>query len=147
MIFIKEQVDHFLRNQLSEEMLENELKIMTFSTPWAARTFGLTLAAVESGVFSLQDFQKSLINVISHAESSDKPIIADDDYYTCWLEAFTDILQQKSSFNSDNLVVAEQHAYDRLLAIQHDHEHHHDHACESKINFPDPVCVEKADEG
>ena len=120
---------------------------MAFSTPWAARSFGLTLAASESGVFSLQEFQKSLIKVISYAEASDKPIIVDDDYYTCWLNAFTDLLLQKSTISPNSLAVADRHAYERLLAIQHDHEHYDHDYCDNKINYPEPICVEKVDEG
>lgn len=142
---IREQVDHFLQNKATEDMLENQLQSMTFGTPWAARSFGLTLAAAESGVFSLQEFQKSLIKVICDAENTDKPIVDDEDYYTCWLDAFTDLLKQKSSISSHSLATAEQFAYDRLLAIQHDHTHDHEECCKSK-HFPEPITVERVNE-
>lgn len=147
MTTLKDQVDQFLLNKAASEVLESDLKAMAFFTPWAARAFGLTLATAESGLFSLQEFQQGLITVIARAESADQLIVTEQDYYSCWLEALTGLLQQKTSITPHGLISAEKRVRERLMSIQnlhsHSHDHDHDHDSAVHVHHPEPVYVEK----
>ncbi|EIY5386273.1 TPA: nitrile hydratase accessory protein [Klebsiella variicola] len=72
------------------------LQSIAFPNPWAARAFGLTLAAVEKKLFTLQMFQQALIALIASSEAQGHPIADEEHYYTCWVEALTSLLNQAS---------------------------------------------------
>ncbi|KPQ01533.1 nitrile hydratase accessory protein [Marinobacter sp. HL-58] len=80
---------------LSAALRQSGFENLTFSTPWSARLFGMTLAASEKGFFTLQQFQSALIGRISEKERFGC-INTDDDYYTCWLEALQGLLEEKN---------------------------------------------------
>lgn len=96
-----------------------------FDTPWAARLFGMTLAASEQGLFTLSDFQNELIAAIQLHEK-DGCISNDDEYYTCWLNALQSLLEQHQLIVKDQLVTREQEV---MAAAQerHDHQRHGHH--------------------
>jgi len=75
---------------------QHTLRSIVFPNPWAARAFGLTLAAVEKNVFSLSMFQQALIARIASSESRGKAIIDEEHYYSCWIDALTSLLNQTS---------------------------------------------------
>jgi nitrile hydratase accessory protein len=82
-----DSLDALIRSSIQKEP--------TFSEPWMARAFGLTLALSERGLFSLGEFQSALIDSVNRQER--KGDIADDvEYYTCWLEALLTLLRQRS---------------------------------------------------
>lgn len=148
MTYLKDQVNQFLLNKAASEVLESDLNAMAFFTRWAARAFGLTLAAAESGAFSLQEFQQSLVVVIGREETAEKLIVTEQDYYSCWLEALTDLILQKTSITSHGLISAEQRVRERLMSKQNLHSHsydrdHHDHDAAAHVHHPEPVYVEK----
>ncbi|TCL02034.1 nitrile hydratase accessory protein [Sodalis ligni] len=82
----------------SPEMLKDALndaqalRSIVFPNPWAARAFGLTLAAVEKNLFSLQAFQHALIERIAESESRGESITDEERYYSCWVDALTVLL-------------------------------------------------------
>lgn len=87
---------------LSAALRQSGFENLTFSTPWSARLFGMTLAASEKQCFTLQQFQSALIGRISEKEQ-DGCITTDDDYYTCWLEALQGLLEQKNLWQAHQL--------------------------------------------
>lgn len=89
---------HALMSALRQSGLEN----LTFATPWSARLFGMTLAASERGLFTLPQFQASLIESINQREQQGC-IESDEDYYTCWLEALQTLLEQQHLWNPEQL--------------------------------------------
>jgi nitrile hydratase accessory protein len=117
--------------------LANPFSHPSFANPWSLRVFGVTMAAAESGVFTLQEFQQALIQQIQAHESMGKCIDSDESYYTRWTEALTELLQSKQVIDVVRLQPAEQRIRDALAAIWDDHDHDHDHA-------PQPVFVESA---
>jgi nitrile hydratase accessory protein len=96
---------------------------ITFQLPWTARVFGLMLAASRAGHFSLKTFQAGLINAIDVSESRGLEIRTEEDYYTCWLEALTILLQSKQILTGQQLEIAEDKVRVRLHALEHDHSH------------------------
>lgn len=115
---------HELLDQVQRAGLAN----LSFATPWAARLFGMTLAAAQKRIFSLQDFQQALIASIQQHEV-DGCIDSDEQYYTCWLEALQDLLEQHELLNPEQLGAFEA----RIMTTaqeRHDHQravHHHTH--------------------
>jgi nitrile hydratase accessory protein len=87
---------------LSAALNQSGFENLTFSTPWSARLFGMTLAASEKRFFTLQQFQSALIGRISEKEQ-DGCITTDDDYYTCWLVALQGLLEEKNLWQAHQL--------------------------------------------
>jgi len=52
---------------LSAALNQSGFENLTFSTPWSARLFGMTLAASEKRFFTLQQFQSPLMMTITPA--------------------------------------------------------------------------------
>jgi len=90
-----------------------------FDTPWSARLFGVTLAASEKGLFTLQAFQQALIERI-HEWEDGGCIETDEQYYTCWLEALQSLLQTQALLNKGQLQSLE-------ISIAHSAQERHDH--------------------
>ena len=109
---------------------------ITFQLPWTARAFGLMLAASRAGHFSLKTFQAGLINTIDVSESRGLEIRTEEDYYTCWLEALTNLLESKQILTGQQLEIAEDKVRVRLRALDHDHSHTHIQG------FPAPIYME-----
>jgi nitrile hydratase accessory protein len=109
---------------------------ITFQLPWTARAFALTLAASRAGHFSLKTFQASLISAIAASEASGVEITSEEDYYTCWIEALTRLLESKKIFTGLQLESAEDKVRVRLQALLHEHEHDHIH------ELPRPLYME-----
>ena len=99
----------------------------SFANPWSLRVFGVTLAAAEAGIFTLQEFQQALIAQIQVWESSGRCIDSDESYYTRWTEALTELLLRKNVLAASQLPDAEQAVRDALKVLQHDHAHDDDH--------------------
>jgi nitrile hydratase accessory protein len=110
---------------------------ITFQLPWTARAFALTLAASRASYFSLKSFQEKLISAIAASEASGVEIISEEDYYTCWLEALTDLLESKQIFNDTQLQGAEDKVRVRLQTLLHEHDH--DHGIEHTQKLPGPI--------
>jgi nitrile hydratase accessory protein len=77
-----------------------------FAEPWQARAFALALALSERGMFSLRDFQATLIGRITSFEKS-QSIAGTADYYTRWIEALEELLAQKDMLPSHRLSLLE----------------------------------------
>ncbi len=99
----------------------------SFANPWSLRVFAITLAAAETGTFTLQEFQQSLIQQIQAWEASGHCIDSDESYYTRWTEALTELLLSKNALLAVDLPIAEQSVRDALLTLRHEHEHEHSH--------------------
>lgn len=96
----------------------------SFETPWSARAFGVTLAAAEAGLFSLNEFQRALIGRIGAHEQAGQSIDSDEAYYGCWIGALVDLLSAKGLIRSDALATAEEGI---RAALREMHSHEHDH--------------------
>ncbi|MBU2954793.1 nitrile hydratase accessory protein [Marinobacter sp. F3R08] len=92
---------------------------LTFNTPWSARLFGMTLAASNKQLFTLQQFQTALIDRIREQEK-DGCITTDEDYYSCWLEALQGLLEAKNLWQADQLMKREAEVVE---AAHHRQEH------------------------
>jgi nitrile hydratase accessory protein len=115
----------------------------SFANPWSLRVFGVTLAAAESGMFTLQEFQQALIAQIQAWEASGHCIDSDESYYSRWTEALTELLHRKNVLPADRLLGAEQAVREALKALQHDHDHDHEHEHEP-VRRSVPLHVEAA---
>lgn len=110
-----------LLNALRDSGFEN----LSFHTPWSARLFGMTLAANKKQLFTLQQFQKVLIERISEFENKNS-IISEDDYYTCWLESLQTLLEEKNLWQADQLSLREKEVSE-AAAHRHDEQKHKHH--------------------
>jgi nitrile hydratase accessory protein len=104
-----------LLTALSQSGFEN----LTFNTPWSARLFGMTLAASNKQLFTLQQFQAALIERIGE-EEKDGCIATDEGYYTCWLEALQNLLETKNLWQADQLSEREAEV---VATAQHRQDH------------------------
>jgi nitrile hydratase accessory protein len=98
---------------------------LVFAAPWQGRAFGLTMALVDRGTISYDDFRERLIGRISRWEEQ-HPEGGDFSYYRCWLEALEQELAARDLVAGHDLV-----ARSGLFAARptgHDHDHDHDHA-------------------
>jgi nitrile hydratase accessory protein len=115
----------------------------SFANSWSLRVFAVTLAAAETGTFTLQEFQQALIAQIQAWEASGHCIDSDESYYTRWAEALTELLLRKNALPAGRLPGAEQVVRDALLALQHDHDHEHEHpAHQNRSVRPLPLHIE-----
>ena len=112
-----------LAASLDAAIAGTSLEEVTFSLPWMARAFAVTVSASHSAQFTLTEFQGVLIETIKSHESSGIPIVSEEDYYTCWLNALTELLQQKALLAEGQLHDAETRVHERLAALHHDHSH------------------------
>lgn len=104
----------------------SSLDHLTFSAPWAARAFGVTLAAAEAGAFTLRDFQQALIRSIRGHESGGGCIDSDEVYYNCWIAALTELVSSRTAIDGARLAAAEEAVREALRLQTHDHDHPHD---------------------
>lgn len=125
----------------AEQTQMSVIKNLTFHTPWAARVFGLTLAVSERGIFSMKDFQGALIKHIEIYEQANGCIDGEDAYYSAWVAALSDLLQEKTLISTDALAAGEEKVREALVKLQHEHDHDHakPHHQEPK---PAPIFVE-----
>lgn len=113
-----------LKEGLEATIEGKPLDQMTFSEPWMARAFAVTLASVKTTLFTLNDFQSVLIERIKESEARGEPIVDEDGYYTCWLDALTRLLEKKATLTEQELDAAEAKVCERLVSLQHVHNHH-----------------------
>lgn len=125
--------------------IRNPFEQPSFVNPWSLRVFAVTLAAAESGIFSLQEFQQALISEIRKHEAQGHGIDSDESYYTRWTEALTALLLTRKLLTQEQLGPVEQAARDAVAALQHAREHHdHQHLhCDARPQ-PRPLFVEAA---
>lgn len=95
----------------------------SFSTPWAARAFGMVLAAARKQLFTLNEFQQALIVEITEYERASGRIDNDDVYYSRWIGALTTLLIDRHLIDLRGLERAEAAVHARLAAIEHLHDH------------------------
>ncbi|MFC7052539.1 nitrile hydratase accessory protein [Hansschlegelia quercus] len=79
---------------------------LAFEQPWEAQAFALTLALSERGVFTLEEFQQSLISRIGAYEAT-ACIVGGEDYYTRWIEALQDLLAERGVLPAARMPVVE----------------------------------------
>lgn len=97
---------------------------LVFAAPWESRTFGLTLALHERGLFAWSSFQEKLIEAIARWEA-DRPRAAGSEtpveypYYRCWQQALEALL-------ADLGLCAPTDLEDRARTLA-DRAHGHDH--------------------
>lgn len=125
--------------------IRNPFEQPSFVNPWSLRVFAVTLAAAESGIFSLREFQQALISEIRKHEAQGHCIDSDESYYTRWTEALTALLLTRKLLTQDQLGPVEQAARDAVAALQREREHHdHQHIhCDARLQ-PRPLFVEAA---
>lgn len=92
-----------------------------FAEPWMARAFGLVTVLSRANVVSLAEFQQALIRHLRTHEKTGK-IVTDTDYYTCWLEALSELLQQRQLAALDHVREAEQRILSSALE-RREHQH------------------------
>ncbi|MDX6804680.1 nitrile hydratase accessory protein [Terrihabitans rhizophilus] len=104
-----------------------DLGSLEFREPWAARLFGVTLAMSERGLFTMKDFQHSLIAAVGDFEKA-SCIRDEEEYYTRWLEALSVLLKSRGIMKDEMLSATEERVVERLLGLQHERHHHHEHS-------------------
>lgn len=92
-----------------------------FAEPWMARAFGLVTALSRANIVSLAEFQQALIQHLRVHEQTGK-IVTDTDYYTCWLEALSELLQQHQLTALDQVREVEQQILSSALE-RREHQH------------------------
>lgn len=93
----------------------------TFTEPWMARAFGMTLGLAERGWFSFKEFQAALIEVIGRYERHGQ-IDDESTYFTCWIEALTGLLRRRGLVPEDRLAAVERLLVDDAAARK-EHQH------------------------
>lgn len=91
------------------------LDAAVFELPWAARLFGVTLAAAEAGAFTLAEFQQALIEAVRRHERAGGVIAGEAEYYERWAEALLSLLAARRLAGAEEAV---------RCAVP---DHHHDH--------------------
>ena len=99
---------------------------LVFDAPWEGRAFGLALALVENGLFTLDDFQAELIKAIAEWEALGK---SNDDYryYECWLVALERLVDRSTGVELNDIDERSEEFLARPVGHDHDHDHDHHH--------------------
>jgi nitrile hydratase accessory protein len=90
---------------------------LVFSAPWESRTFGITMALCDAGVFDWESFRRLLIEEIAVRERS----LASEgwSYYACWQRALERVLADAGLLAPTEL--------DRLARVYAERPDGHDH--------------------
>ncbi|HEY6922369.1 MAG TPA: nitrile hydratase accessory protein [Steroidobacteraceae bacterium] len=83
--------------------------VPTFSEPWEAQAFAITLALHERGLFSWSEWAEALAAQIAAAQVSGDPDLGDT-YYHHWLNALEKLVAAKGASSLDELL-RYQHAW------------------------------------
>jgi nitrile hydratase accessory protein len=108
---------------LSADASPDVVSKLVFKHPWAARLFGLTLAIVEKGSFSIKEFQQAMFKSVGDYEKAGS-ITDDTTYYTCWINALLGLLGEKNLTSEAAITELEREIRLRLETL-HDHDHDH----------------------
>lgn len=99
---------------------------LVFTAPWESRSFAMTLALADQGVFTLDDFREHLIAAIATWEAAN-----DEDepyhYYERWQEALESIVRQSELVSDSALAGRIEEFAARPAGHDHGHDHDHDH--------------------
>ena len=104
-----------LTEELQPPMANGEV---VFTEPWQGRVFGMAIALHEADCFSWQEFQKSLIAVISQWDAT-HDADAGYEYYEHFERALLNVLEVKGIVAGDELLLRTQAYAER----PHGHDH------------------------
>lgn len=99
---------------------------LVFQSPWEGRAFGLALALVERGLFTLSDFQAELIVAIAEWEALGQSN-EEYQYYECWLVALERLVDRSTAVGLGDIDARSTEFLARPHGHDHDHGHGHDH--------------------
>lgn len=85
------------------QALPPEASRRTFSEPWQAQAFAITVALHKQGLFTWPEWAQTLGREIKDAQAQGDPDLGDT-YYLHWLAAIERLLQDKGVANRDKLV-------------------------------------------
>jgi nitrile hydratase accessory protein len=99
---------------------------LVFQSPWESRAFGIALALVDQGLFTLTDFQAELITAIAEWEALGR---SNDDYqyYECWLVALERLVARSTPVGLGDIERRSAEYLARPAGHDHAHDHDHDH--------------------
>lgn len=100
---------------------------LVFAEPWQGRAFGLTMALVDCGAISYAAFRDRLIARIASWEQA-HPEGDDFSYYTCWLAALEQELDESQLVDAGDLAARSAAFAVRPPGHDHDHEHSDGHS-------------------
>jgi nitrile hydratase accessory protein len=79
----------------------------TFSAPWTARTFAMTMKLAQAAQFSWPEWVAIFSAELARGElGPHKPSADIDEYYECWLNALEKLLVAKGIVDADSLQVS-----------------------------------------
>ncbi|MFN3256379.1 MAG: nitrile hydratase accessory protein [Ilumatobacter sp.] len=99
---------------------------LVFESPWEGRAFGLALAMVEKGFFTLDDFQAELIVAIAEWEALGQSN-EEYRYYECWLVALERLVERSTAVGVADVDARSAEFLTRPAGHDHSHDdgHHH----------------------
>ena len=100
-----------MTESMTSLMARSSTEGAVFKAPWEARAFALALALSERGHFTLKDFQAALIARVGSFEKAGC-IVDNEDYYTRWVEALSDILESRDLLAPQRLAALEAQVVD-----------------------------------
>jgi nitrile hydratase accessory protein len=74
-----------------------------FSAPWHAHAFALCLGLYEAGIFEWSEFSDALGAELAAASARSAPVLTDDQYYQCYIDALTQLLSTKQHLDQPQL--------------------------------------------
>lgn len=94
------------QNELNETpLIPRDDEGPTFTEPWQARAFAITLQLAEAGTFSWKEWCEALSGQIRLAQAQGDPDLGDT-YYLHWLGALEGLVVQKRVSDRDGLTMA-----------------------------------------
>ena len=108
-------LEHVLSESLQPPMANGEV---LFEAPWHGRVFGMAVALHEAGVFSWDEFQSQLIEVIGQWDREAQDV-DEYQYYDHFQAALQQLMVDKSLVSTDDLAHRESH----LANLPHGHDH------------------------
>jgi len=108
-------LENVLSEHLQPPMANGEV---LFEAPWHGRVFGMAVALHEAGVFSWDEFQRQLIDVIGLWDRNARD--ADEyEYYEHFQTALQQLMVDKDLLSRDDLA----HRQTHLANLPHGHDH------------------------
>ncbi len=108
-------LENVLSESLQPPMANGEV---LFEAPWHGRVFGMAVALHEAGLFSWDEFQNQLIEVIGRWDRSAQDV-DEYQYYDHFQAALQQLMVDKNLVSAEDLAHRETH----LANLPHGHDH------------------------
>ena len=118
----KTGVKQLISNMDGQAALPRKNGILVFQSPWESKTFGMTIALHENGLYDWEEFRKLLIRHIKEWQSKPPANRGEWNYYERWISSLEELLVNKRIITRKEL---EQRTHEFEAGLRDEGHHRH----------------------